>query len=91
LTAEIHREGEWFVALCPEMPEANGQGRTQEEAVQSLREAILLLLADRRADSLKQRQELGLDLDAEAITDLREAKQAWDSGERGEFVPLSEL
>ncbi len=55
LTAEIHREGEWFVAFCPEMPEANGQGRTQEECVQSLREAILLLLEDRRADSLKQR------------------------------------
>ena len=57
LTAEIHREGEWFVAFCPEMPEANGQGRTQEECVQSLREAILLLLEDRRADSLKQRHE----------------------------------
>jgi predicted RNase H-like HicB family nuclease len=57
LTAEIHREGEWFVAFCPEMPEANGQGRTQEECVQSLREAILLLLEDRRADSLKQRSE----------------------------------
>ena len=45
------------MAFCPEMPEANGQGRTQEECVQSLREAILLLLEDRRADSLKQRKE----------------------------------
>jgi len=51
LTAEIHREGEWFVAFCPEMPEANGQGRTQEECIESLRQAILLLAEDRREDA----------------------------------------
>ncbi|MGB8167848.1 MAG: type II toxin-antitoxin system HicB family antitoxin [Chthoniobacteraceae bacterium] len=51
LTAEIHREGEWFVAFCPEVPEANGQGRTQEECMQSLREAVLLLMEDRREDA----------------------------------------
>lgn len=49
-TAEIHRGGEWFVAFCPEVPEANGQGRTQDECLQSLREAILLLMADRREE-----------------------------------------
>ena len=31
LTAEVRRDGEWFVAFCPEVPEANGQGRTQQE------------------------------------------------------------
>ena len=46
LTAEIHKEGEWYVAFCPEMPEANGQGRTQAECVENLKEAILLLLED---------------------------------------------
>jgi predicted RNase H-like HicB family nuclease len=46
LTAEVHREGEWYVAFCPEMPEANGQGRTSEESVQSLKEAVLLLRED---------------------------------------------
>ena len=51
LTAEIHREGEWFIAFCPEVPEANGQGRTQEECLASLREAILLLMEDRREDA----------------------------------------
>jgi predicted RNase H-like HicB family nuclease len=56
LTAEIHREGEWFVAFCPEVPEANGQGQTQEECLQSLREAVLLLMEDRREDA-RQRQE----------------------------------
>lgn len=51
LTAEMHRDGEWFVAFCPEIPEANGQGRTQEECIESLRQAILLLLEDRREES----------------------------------------
>ncbi len=55
LSAELHRDGEWFVAFCPEVPEANGQGHTQEECLQSLREAILLLMEDRREDA-RQRQ-----------------------------------
>jgi len=54
LTAEIHRDGDWFVAFCPEMPEANGQGLTQEECLESLRQAILLLLEDRREESRKR-------------------------------------
>jgi predicted RNase H-like HicB family nuclease len=53
LTAEIHRDGEWFVAFCPEVPEANGQGRTREECLESLRQAILLLMEDRREDARK--------------------------------------
>ena len=57
LTAEIHREGEWFIAFCPEMPEANGQGRTQEECVESLRQAILLLVEDRQEDARKRLDE----------------------------------
>ena len=54
LTAEIHREGEWYVAFCPEVPEANGQGHTQEECMASLREAVLLLMEDRREDARKR-------------------------------------
>jgi len=54
LTAEIHRDGEWFVAFCPEVPEANGQGHTQPECIASLREAILLLMEDRREDARKR-------------------------------------
>ncbi|MEX1117307.1 MAG: type II toxin-antitoxin system HicB family antitoxin [Terrimicrobiaceae bacterium] len=54
LTAEINREGEWFVAFCPEIPEANGQGRTQEECVESLRQAILMLVEDRQEDARKR-------------------------------------
>ncbi len=51
LTANIHREGEWFAAFCQEVPEANGQGRTEAEAVQSLRAAVDLVFQDRREDA----------------------------------------
>ncbi|NBV20600.1 MAG: type II toxin-antitoxin system HicB family antitoxin [Proteobacteria bacterium] len=51
ITAQVHREGKWFVAFCPEFPEANGQGETVDECIQSLRDAIDLLLEDRREDA----------------------------------------
>ena len=53
ITAQVHREGKWFVAFCPEFPEANGQGETVEECTQSLQAAIDLLLEDRREDAQK--------------------------------------
>ena len=53
VTAQVYREGKWFVAFCPEFPEANGQGETVEECTQSLRAAIDLLLEDRREDAQK--------------------------------------
>ncbi|HSJ99274.1 MAG TPA: type II toxin-antitoxin system HicB family antitoxin [Myxococcota bacterium] len=52
-TAIIEKDGEWFIAYCPEIPGANGQGRTREEARQSLAEAISLILADRREEALR--------------------------------------
>jgi predicted RNase H-like HicB family nuclease len=54
LTAELHRDGEWYVGFCQEVPEANGQGRTPEECLQSLREAVMLLLEDRREDAARK-------------------------------------
>jgi len=54
LTAEIHRDGDWFVAFCQEVPEANGQGRTAEECVQNLKEAVMLLMEDRREDARRR-------------------------------------
>ena len=52
-TAVIERDGEWYVAYCPEIPGANGQGRTKEEARKSLADAIALILEDRREDGLR--------------------------------------
>ena len=34
---------------------------------------------------------LGLDLDAEAMADLRAARRDWESGDRTAFVPLADL
>jgi len=52
-TAIIERDEEWYVAYCPEIPGANGQGRTKEEARQDLADAIVLILEDRREDALR--------------------------------------
>ena len=62
-TAVFERDGRWFVAYCPEIPGANGQGRTKEEARQSLADAIALILEDRREDGLR-----GIPSDAERET-----------------------
>lgn len=42
-----------FWAICPEVPGANGQGETIEETKASLRQAIELILEDRKADILR--------------------------------------
>ena len=34
-TAVLERDGDWYVAYSPEIPGANGQGRTKEEARRS--------------------------------------------------------
>jgi predicted RNase H-like HicB family nuclease len=62
-TAVFERRADWYIAYCPEIPRANGQGRTKEEARQSLTEAIALILKDRREDGTR-----GLPPDAERET-----------------------
>ncbi len=47
-TAVFERDDEWFLAFCPEIPGANGQGLTKEETRASLADAIALILEDRR-------------------------------------------
>ena len=59
LTAIIEKEGQAFVALCPELDVAS-QGQSIEEAIYNLREAVELFLecadsaeiADRRRDEV---------------------------------------
>jgi predicted RNase H-like HicB family nuclease len=62
-TAVIERDGDWYIAYCPEVPGANGQGRTKAETKRSLADAIALILEDRRADGLR-----GVPADAERDT-----------------------
>jgi predicted RNase H-like HicB family nuclease len=62
-TAVFERDGDWFIAYCPEIPGANGQGRTKEDARRSLADAIALILEDRREEGLR-----GVPPDAERET-----------------------
>ncbi len=52
-TAIIERDGDWFIAYCPEIPGANGQGKTKDECLNNLSQAIDLILEDRREDALR--------------------------------------
>jgi predicted RNase H-like HicB family nuclease len=47
-TAIIEKDGDWYIAYCAEIPGANGQGKTREECLDNLREAIELILEDRK-------------------------------------------
>ena len=46
---EAPEGGYW--AICPEVPGANGQGETIDEAKTNLRDAIRLILEDRISDA----------------------------------------
>jgi len=52
-TAIVERDGDWFISYCAEVPGANGQGKTAEECMANLREAIALILQHRREESLR--------------------------------------
>ena len=52
-TAIVERDGPWFISWCAEVPGANGQGKSREECLTSLREAITLILDYRREESLR--------------------------------------
>jgi predicted RNase H-like HicB family nuclease len=52
-TAVVEPDGPWHIAYCAEVPGANGQGATREECLDSLREAIALILDHRRQESLR--------------------------------------
>jgi predicted RNase H-like HicB family nuclease len=52
-TAIVEQDGPWQVAYCAEVPGANGQGKSREECLASLREAIALILEYGREESLR--------------------------------------
>ena len=35
-TAIVERDGQWYIAYCLEIPGANGQGKSKNEALESL-------------------------------------------------------
>ena len=51
LTAIIEEASEGgYWAICPEVPGANGQGETVDEAKEDLKKAVALILEDRLED-----------------------------------------
>ena len=52
-TAIFERDGDWYVVYCPEVPGANGQGRSKQETRTSLADAIELIFRDRREGSFR--------------------------------------
>ena len=51
--AIVERDDDWFIAYCPEISGANGQGKTKDECLKNLSQAIDLILEDRREDALR--------------------------------------
>jgi predicted RNase H-like HicB family nuclease len=46
-TAIIEQDEDWFIAYCPEVPGANGQGKSVQECRGNLGEAIALILEEK--------------------------------------------
>jgi predicted RNase H-like HicB family nuclease len=57
MTNQFHaiyeRDGEWIIGYCPEIPGANGMGKTQDECRTNLADAIRLILNDRYEDTIR--------------------------------------
>jgi predicted RNase H-like HicB family nuclease len=52
--ALVEHDDGWCIACSPEVPGADRQGRTNQEAMKSLSDAIALVLEERRADGLRR-------------------------------------
>ena len=53
-TALIEKEGDWYVATCPEL-DVVSQGETVEEASKNLAEAVSIVLEEASPQELKRR------------------------------------
>ena len=47
-------ESDWYAVQCVELPEAISQGRTEDEALANIKEAIELVLEEHEAEARKQ-------------------------------------
>ncbi len=48
LTAVFEQDGDWWIGYVEELPGANTQGRTLEEARENLKEAVALVIEANR-------------------------------------------
>ena len=54
--AVIQQDGEWWIGWIEEIPGVNSQGRTREELLENLRDALEEALEMNRADALAAAQ-----------------------------------
>lgn len=64
-TAVFERAGDWWVGYVEELPGANTQGRTLDEARENLKEAVRLIIEANR--ELAQRESAGKDVIREEL------------------------
>jgi predicted RNase H-like HicB family nuclease len=55
-TAVFEQDGEWWIGYLEELPGANTQGRTLDEARENLKDAVRLLIAANRALTRRELQ-----------------------------------
>ncbi|HVW01898.1 MAG TPA: type II toxin-antitoxin system HicB family antitoxin [Planctomycetaceae bacterium] len=51
-TAVVQQDGEWWIGWVEEIPGVNSQGRTRDELLENLRDALNEALEMNRADAL---------------------------------------
>ena len=51
-TAIVQQEGEWWIGWVKEIPSVNSQGKTREELVENLRDALAEALEMNRAEAV---------------------------------------
>lgn len=64
-TAVFERDGEWWIGYVEELPGANTQGRTLDEARENLKEAVQLVIEANR--ELARRETAGREVVRETL------------------------
>ncbi len=49
----LEKDEDWVIGYCPEVPGANGQGKTEDECRQSVIDAVDLILQHRLEEALR--------------------------------------
>jgi predicted RNase H-like HicB family nuclease len=73
-TAVFERDGDWWIGYVEELPGANTQGQTLDEARENLKEAIQLILEGNRDDA--RRRSAGKDAIREPVIIATESSRS---------------
>jgi predicted RNase H-like HicB family nuclease len=76
-TFNIERSDKWFIGFCPEVPGANGQGRTLMSCARNLAQAIALLM-DEKDSPLQSSTTVEVSIDGRLLTYKVEMIESWE-------------